>query len=101
MKGAQTDSRMARLADVSPAPIAASRRQPSFVERRHQAARQALNNRVHEEFVEMPGTCLTLAQASRLFGVPREPCQRILEELVANGQLLILANGRYRRQSAA
>ncbi len=38
--------------------------------------------RVQGEFVEMPGLCLTVAQAQRLWGLDREFCQRLLEALV-------------------
>ena len=100
-EGAQTDSRLARLADVSFAPLAAPIRLTPAVERRNPAARHSLNARVREEFVEMPGTCLTLAQASRLFGIPREVCGRILDELVADGQLRMLPDSRYRLHSVA
>ena len=38
--------------------------------------------RVQGEFAEMPGLCLTAAQAQRLWGVDREMCDRLLEALV-------------------
>jgi hypothetical protein len=38
--------------------------------------------RVQGEFVEMPGLCLTAAQAQRLWGLDREVCARLLESLV-------------------
>jgi hypothetical protein len=38
--------------------------------------------RVQGEFVEMPGLCLTAAQAQRLWGLDREVCNRLLESLV-------------------
>ena len=38
--------------------------------------------RVQGEFVEMPGLCLTAAQAQRLWGLDREMCDRLLEALV-------------------
>jgi hypothetical protein len=38
--------------------------------------------RVEGEFVEMPGLCLTAAQAQRLWGLDREFCERLLEALV-------------------
>lgn len=101
-EGAHFDSRLARLADVTPpAPLAAPKRLPATAERRNLAAREALNSRVRQEFIEMPGTCLTLAQASRLFGIPHEACGRILTELVAGGRLRLVADRRYRLHSAA
>ena len=96
----QTDSRLAKLADVSPAPVLTLRRFP-YGERRDLIPRHALTKRVCEEFIEMPGTCLTLAQACRLFGVPREVCARIFDELVSAGQLSMLPDHRYRLHSAA
>jgi hypothetical protein len=38
--------------------------------------------RVQGEFVEMPGLCLTAAQAQRLWGLDREFCDKLLEALV-------------------
>ena len=38
--------------------------------------------RVQGEFVEMPGLCVTAAQAQRLWGLDRELCERLLETLV-------------------
>jgi hypothetical protein len=39
--------------------------------------------RIQGEFVEMPGLCLTAAQAQRLWGLDRESCDKLLEALVA------------------
>jgi hypothetical protein len=38
--------------------------------------------RVQGEFVEMPGLCLTAAQAQRLWGLDREFCEKLMEALV-------------------
>ena len=38
--------------------------------------------RVQGEFAEMPGLCLTAAQAQRLWGLDRYLCDRLLEALV-------------------
>ena len=38
--------------------------------------------RVHGEFVEMPGVCLTVAQGARLWNIDRETCAQVLETLV-------------------
>jgi hypothetical protein len=38
--------------------------------------------RVQGEFVEMPGLCLTAAQAQRLWGLDRDVCDKLLEALV-------------------
>jgi hypothetical protein len=44
---------------------------------------QGLLERIHEEYVEMPGLQLTVAQASRLWDVQPERAGRALERLVA------------------
>lgn len=46
-----------------------------------------LKSRISAEFREMPGLRLTLAQASRLFSMDPGPCQRVLDGLVARGEL--------------
>jgi hypothetical protein len=38
--------------------------------------------RVQGEFVEMPGLCLTTAQAQRLWGLDQDLCSRLLNALV-------------------
>ena len=38
--------------------------------------------RVQGEFSEMPGLCLTAAQAQRLFGLDRKFCDELLKTLV-------------------
>jgi hypothetical protein len=43
--------------------------------------------RIQGEFVEMPGLCLTAAQAQRLWGLDRDLCDKLLEGLV-NAQFL-------------
>lgn len=39
-------------------------------------------HRVREEFKEMPGLRLTLAQATRLWGLERETCRMVIDALV-------------------
>jgi DNA-binding IclR family transcriptional regulator len=56
-------------------------------------------HRIWDEFDEMPGTSLTLPQASRLFGVPIEVCDRILISLVKDGRLRRTQDGRFRLYS--
>jgi hypothetical protein len=46
-----------------------------------------ITQRVEAEYVEMPGLCLTLAQASRLFGLDKQTCQTILKSFVQTGFL--------------
>lgn len=93
-KPANFDERLAKLADVALRPIAAS------IERRNVSARDALRSRIRHEFDEMPGTSLTLAQATRLFGVPGEICGRILVELIGDGRLRQTPDRRFRRGAA-
>jgi hypothetical protein len=60
-----------------------------------------LSRRICGEFQEMPGTCLTIAQASRLFGVPSDVGIRVLRRLVDEGVLRVTPDGRYRLRSTA
>ena len=46
-------------------------------------------------FREMPGLCLHMNQAARLFGVRRGTCEVILEDLVAQGKLRRAADGQF------
>jgi hypothetical protein len=45
--------------------------------------------RVRAEFAEMPGLKLTLPQASRLFHLEADRCERVLTSLVHTGQLVL------------
>lgn len=94
----QPDMRLAKITDIPFKPLGASL--PSAPpERRNAGARRALQHRVSVEFDEMPGTSLTLPQASRLFGVPLDVCARILVSLVDDGRLRRTPDGRFRLQS--
>jgi hypothetical protein len=53
--------------------------------------------RVQGEFVEMPGLCLTAAQAQRLWGLDRELCERLLEALVETKFLAQRRDGTFSR----
>ncbi|MGE3840311.1 MAG: hypothetical protein AB7I50_01865 [Vicinamibacterales bacterium] len=57
------------------------------LERRDVTARERLVARVRAEYRDMPGLCLTLAQAGRLFGVSLPACSRILQQLIDEGTL--------------
>ena len=46
-------------------------------------------------FREMPGLCLHLNQAARLFGVRPTTCQVLLDDLVATGRLRRAHDGQY------
>jgi hypothetical protein len=50
---------------------------------------------------EMPGLCLHVHQASRLFGLRRSTCQIVLDDLVADGRLRKGADGQYHGAAAA
>ena len=64
-------------------------------DRRNLPLRHSLTQRLHREFKEIPGLCLTPLEASRLFGVPPAMCQRLLTTLVNNGLLVRRSDGRY------
>lgn len=57
---------------------------------------RALILRVHGEYDEMPGLCLTLDQAARLFGLDRQLCERLLAYCVHAG-ILRESHGRFVR----
>lgn len=44
---------------------------------------------------EMPGLCLHVNQAARLFGLRPSTCQIVLDDLVAEGRLRRGAEGQY------
>ena len=44
---------------------------------------EAIVRRVRDEFLEMPGLRLTPAQATRLWGLERETCSKVIDVLVA------------------
>lgn len=96
---ATLDARLARLIDVTLTPAYASHL--PLLERRDRTRRAQLLRRIRDEFVEMPGTSLTLAQGARLFGVHTEVCGRIFTELVRDGHLKYSPDTRYRAKSAA
>jgi hypothetical protein len=53
--------------------------------------------RVQGEFSEMPGLCLTAAQAQRLWGLDREFCDRLLKALVDTRFLVQRRDGTFIR----
>jgi DNA-binding Lrp family transcriptional regulator len=63
-------------------------------DRRDVSSRAALVQRIEAEFREMPGLCITLRQASRLFGLSEEVCQRVLCQL-AEGNVIQRAGSYY------
>lgn len=52
----------------------------------------AVHTRIRAEYQEMPGLCLTLSQAARLFDLDLTRCARVLNGLVTEGALW--TNGR-------
>jgi len=54
-----------------------------------------LAERVRAEYREMPGLCLSLAQAARLLGLERHVCFGILADLLDEGFLRQTARGDY------
>ena len=73
------------LADIKGRPLVMGL--PVALERRNWARREALVRRITSEFVEMPGLALTIAQASRFLGLPRDACERVLAGLTRDGVL--------------
>jgi hypothetical protein len=58
---------------------------------------QRLTQRVHAEYLEMPGLRLTSAQVQRLCGIERAACERVLQELVDAKFLCVKPDGQYAR----
>ena len=48
---------------------------------------ETLVRRIRSEFMEMPGLTLTFAQATRLWGLERELCERVITALVGTAFL--------------
>ena len=90
-----SDNRHTKILDIPRRPVGAT----LSAERRDSGTRWALLHRIWDEFDEMPGTSLTLPQASKLFGVPLEVCDRILVSLVQDGRLRRTKDGRFRLHS--
>lgn len=61
------------------------------------ASHQALSRRIAMEYDEMPGLCLTAAQAQRLFGLREDVCMRVFDALVDAAILRRDVNGSYAR----
>jgi hypothetical protein len=66
-------------------------------ERRNPTSRVDLLRHIRVEYAEMPGLCLTIHQASRLFCLRHDICARALDELVANHYLRRHVSGAYIR----
>ena len=59
-----------------------------------------LTVRARAEFREMPGMCLTTAQAARLWQLSPDRAEELLSELVQSGFLVRREGQRYRLPSA-
>ena len=68
-------------------------------DRRMAHAQLDLEQRIATEFSEMPGLCLTLAQAARLFGAEPVLCAHALDTLIRAG-VLCRDEGLYRPSAA-
>lgn len=53
--------------------------------------------RVRGEYLEMPGLCLTLAQAQRLWSLDRPTCEALLEALIGASFLRRTRDGAFIR----
>jgi len=69
--------------------------QPDFLERRDSVARAELIERFRSEFRALPGLWVTRSDAARLFAVPEDVCERVLNRLVSEGLLIRTADGIY------
>ena len=56
-----------------------------------------MRRRIRGEFSELGGMSLTLPQAARLFNLDPELCERLLNELIAEGVLRRTDAGTYAR----
>jgi len=65
------------------------------IERRDFNFRGGFARRLRREFTEIPELGLTPGQASQLFGVPQQQCQRILSAMVRDGLLTLRSDGCY------
>ena len=71
---------------------------PVTAERRNWVRRDALMRRITSEFAEMPGLALSIPQASRFLGLPRDACERVLDRLSRDGVLARSPRGLYVRR---
>ena len=63
-------------------------------------ASDELLKRVRSEYLEMPGLCLTLAQAARFWCLDHRTCAMLLDALVNARFLALTANGLYVRSGS-
>jgi len=65
-----------------------------------ESTREDLSVRARAEFREMPGMCLTTAQAARLWQLSPARAEELLSELVQSGFLVRRDGQRYRLPSS-
>ena len=58
---------------------------------------RTLMERVQAEYAEMPGLCVTLSQAQRLWTVDRATCEEAFNRLIASGVLRRTSKGSFIR----
>lgn len=58
---------------------------------------QQLTQRVHAEYLEMPGLRLTSEQIQRLCGIEPTTCELVLQKLVKTKFLCVKPDGQYAR----
>src|ERR671911_3015109 len=51
--------------------------------------------RIRRDFAVLPGLALTFMQARRLWALPEDACQQLLDALVAEGFLWVTSDSRY------
>jgi hypothetical protein len=73
---------------------------PGWLEGAGSADLDIIVRRVREEFREMPGLRLTPAQATRLWGLESEMCDRVIAALVASAFLRWTPTGVVRRMDS-
>jgi hypothetical protein len=61
--------------------------------------REDILGRIRGEYLEMPGLCLTHAQAQRLWGLDAQTCVNLLTALTAERFLFLRQDGTYGRLS--
>ena len=62
-------------------------------------SREEMLRRIRGEYLEMPGLCLTHAQAQRLWGLDAQTCDGLLAALTEDKFLFLRLDGTYGRLS--
>jgi DNA-binding IclR family transcriptional regulator len=64
-------------------------------DRRNATARDTLLEQFRSEMRHAPGLALTVEQASRLFNLPLDTCQRLIATLAHEGLVSVRSDGRF------